>query len=319
MMSLVGHDRGSQGPARRAATSEPEHTDRSHLAGGRRALPNDAERLEGGGMSTEFVERLFKRHWPRMYLDTAELITIGRNQLPGSFIDEFLATLKKHSVVLVISHAHLCDALKPDNRDAPEFVSSTLQRFWIRGLVDIGPRQVEPWMSGPVNIELLPWNNVREVLQAPEAPANLAEHDTVQTLTHAVNVAFKLVQRSAPSTSRKQLSKNHQAIVAGAAYALAVGLRSDAEAAVNSCAKTISCTLTSAQRAALVERASPAEAMLQAMSPLLTMISHEERLSMLRHEGWPGRGARTVAREEACGQPTSKCCSCPESQRQRQP
>ena len=74
----------------------------------------------------DFVKQLFEQRWPRLYLDTAELVDIGRGRLSPTLVDELLATIAKHSVVLVVSHAHMCDALKPGNRDAPGFLASTL-------------------------------------------------------------------------------------------------------------------------------------------------------------------------------------------------
>lgn len=231
-------------------------------------------------MSMDLVEQLFKHRWPRLYLDTAELITIGRGHLPKAFIDEFIATIEQHSVVLVISDAHIYDALKPGDQDAPGFLASTLERFWIRGLVDLGPAQIEPWVSGRIDIGVLPWGNVRDVLHAPAAVSSIADHDFVQTVAHAASLMFKVVQQSASPRPKQRLSNNHDAIVVGAANVLAIGLRPDAPAAVDYCAQSISCTLTGAERAALIERVAPAEAFVQTMSPVIEMTSQEERLNI---------------------------------------
>jgi Trp operon repressor len=72
----------------------------------------------------------------------------------------------------------------------------------------------------------------------------------------------------------------HDAIVTGSALVLALGIQSDAEAAVNWCAHAISCTLTENERAALIARVSPAEAAVDAMSSLFAMITPEERLDL---------------------------------------
>lgn len=230
----------------------------------------------------EVVEQLFKRRWPRLYLDTAEVIAIGRGHLPASFVDELIASIEKHSVILVISHAHLRDMLKPGDRDAPGLLASTLERFWIRGLVDRGPWAIEPWTSGPVDIDLLPWGNVREVLEAPGATSNLAEHDLIQTIAHAGDMSFKKVQRSTAPRTKGRLSNNHEAIIAGSAMVLALGLQPDVAAAVDWCAQAIACTLTASERAGLIEKVAPAEAALETMSQFFTMITPEERLNL-----WP--------------------------------
>lgn len=230
----------------------------------------------------ETVEQHFKQRWPRLYLDSAEIIAIGRGHLPESFVDEFIASIEQHAVVLVISHAHLRDMLKPGDRDAPALLASTLERFWIRALVVRGPWEIEPWTSGHVDIELAPWGNVREVLEAPEATSNLAEHDLIQTIAHAADLSFKTAQRSVAPGTKGRLSNNHEAIVAGSAMVLAVGLQPDAGAAVDWCARAISCSLNATERANLVERVSPAEAALNAMSPFFAMITPEDRLNL-----WP--------------------------------
>ena len=231
----------------------------------------------------ELVERQFRQHWPRLYLDSAELIEIGRQRLAESLINEFIAAIDKHAVVLVISHAHFRDMLKPDDRAARDLLASTLERFWIRALVHRGPWDIEPWTGGPTDIELLPWGNVRELLEAPEARANLAEHDVVQTIAHDADVSFRSAQRSMVPASQGRLSNNHDAIVSSVAAILGLGLQPDTAAAVDWCAQVLSCNLTETERQNLLRRAAPAEAAVSAMAPLLHVLTSEERLNLWPH------------------------------------
>lgn len=234
-----------------------------------------------GEMVKEAVANMFKSQWPRLYLDTAELISISRGQLPASFISEFVDVVYKHSVVLVISHAHLRDALKPGDSDAPELLTTALEPFWIRGLVTSGPMQIEPWKSDHKDIVIESWANVRELLTTRQASTNLRQHDMVQSINYAADITYKAVQQAA-APDKKSYSNKQDAICTAAVWVTSLGLQKDIESAVDWCAQSISYALTKSERELLLKRLKPAEAALEIISPLASMLSEEELLNL-----WP--------------------------------
>jgi hypothetical protein len=231
-------------------------------------------------MSSGAVERLFRCRWPRLYLDTAELIAIGRSQLPPSLVDELLEVMYQHAVVLVVSHAHMCDALKPGNVDAPELLASTLERFWILGRVVADPLKIEPWTHGKEDIEILPWGNVREVVNSPLASTNLKEHSVVQTIVYSADLVSKAVQQSTAHPAKDRLSSSHRAILVGALKRLIIGLDQDVGSAVDWCAQALSLNLTPEERSRLSGELAPAETAISIVAPLLSEMPEQDRFRM---------------------------------------
>jgi hypothetical protein len=229
--------------------------------------------------SEEIVNHLFRDRWPRLYLDTAELNTIRRGQVPGDLVEHLLRVTEKHAVILVISLAHMRDAMKPGDADAPHLLASTLERFWMRGLVDLGPGAIEPWKDGPADIKPDPWGNVREFLTSPAAAPKLAELDLVQDTAYAGDVAMKATQRMLREGTRpNRRSDEELAIVVGAVKMLLFGLQPTIEGAIDSCAAIISKTLTSSEREALVRQALPGVAMAKMLSPLVDLMDPDQKL-----------------------------------------
>jgi hypothetical protein len=228
--------------------------------------------------SSELVDELFKSRWPRLYLDTAELNDIGRGNLAAPLVDALLETLERHAVVLVISSAHMRDALKPGDVDAPKLFATTLERFWMRALVVRGPDEVEPWPTTPRDIELSPVGNVHAFLTAEAAQPALVKLEAAQDTMFVADIATKAVQRfTAQGTPKKKLSKNHEAIVVGSTYLLALGFESKADEAIDRCARTIKCALTDADRLTLLERVMPAELATVVLAPYLDAMDGDAR------------------------------------------
>jgi len=230
----------------------------------------------------EIVAKQFATRWPRLYLDTAVRNNIGRDQEP--LAERLLEAAKSHSVLLVVSFAHIRDAMKPGDRDAPELISNALERFWMRGLVTKGPREIEPWQSGPTDIEVSRWGNVREFLTSPARDKELVEHNDAQDTALVADIMVKAGFRSAAESGpvKKNLSKLEQALVSCAVQCLALGLESDAASAIERCASYGNYTLSDEQRMMLFKQVLPAELALVAWRPYLDKLSDDERSMLLK-------------------------------------
>ena len=49
--------------------------------------------------------------WPRLYLDTAEILYVADGKTPRAILDELVETMRARGVWLVVSIEHLQDAL----------------------------------------------------------------------------------------------------------------------------------------------------------------------------------------------------------------
>jgi hypothetical protein len=235
------------------------------------------------GMSDDSLARVrdqFNNRWPRLYLDSADLLDLGDGRAKIEF-DELLAALREHMVILIVSHAHLRDMLSSGRDEDVERVVSTLERFWIRGLVRVCPYEIEPWVE-PRDIEFDSWGNVRDVLTHPDAASNLDEQRTIQHVAHLADLAAKEVPRATPIPSKPRMSHLHEAIVVTSTRLLALGQQPDASAAVDWCVANGSYALTASERAGLVKRIAPAEAAITALAPVFARLSPMDRLEL-----WP--------------------------------
>lgn len=122
----------------------------------------------------------------RLYLDTADLLDIADKRVDESIVVSLADAMEEHAVALIISHEHMIDALVPGDPVSVDQLSTALEQFRLRFLVLKGPEQVEPWaVNGHAqDIDIEGCHNIREILTAPEAAANLLTSRTVQDAAH---------------------------------------------------------------------------------------------------------------------------------------
>ncbi|MFN0246146.1 MAG: hypothetical protein ACKV2T_04510 [Kofleriaceae bacterium] len=155
---------------------------------------------------------MFQRMWPRVYLDTAVLFSIGRRHLDASLIDELIAEIENRSAIVVVSHAHFRD-LPFGDPNAAALLASVLERFWIRALVMEGPAEIEPWQTPNADIVLESCANIREILMSPAAEPVLEAGAVAKVSAHAAAIAFKEGRKATMLPKQARLSNKHEAIV----------------------------------------------------------------------------------------------------------
>lgn len=232
-------------------------------------------------MLDPLVQEIFHKRSPRLYLDTAVFISIGRELLPRDLVDKLMSAVERHGVIVLVSDAHVRDALKPLDRDAPGFLASVLERFWCCALVTKGPSNIEPWTMGNADIEFSPCSNIREYLCAPEATLFLQVQELIQVSAHQAARSYKAA-KEASAPRRGRLSQINEAIVVGSRQVLAVGLVSSLEEAVDYCIASLNLVLTAGQRAELIALARPDAAAIASLAPAFALISELERLDLWR-------------------------------------
>jgi hypothetical protein len=237
-------------------------------------------------------DELFRTRWPRLYLDTSVLNDIGRQRLDLKLVARLFAATKHHAVVLVISAAHVRDALSP--KDRTRRLASTIERFWMRGLVMRDPNEIEPWTQRGADIDIAPWGNVRELLSAHSARRDVG---VGRDAAFVADIAMKALVRSHAEQPRQRLSTTHEAIVACSTYRLALGLDATADDAIDWCA----CTLTDVDRHILLARLLPVEIAMAALSPYVAALNPEThaRFSDLMNAGPDNAPGTWLARQLA--------------------
>ena len=54
-------------------------------------------------MSAALVRKMFKQQWPRLYLDTAVFISMGRGLMKPALMNELVSAIERHSILVLVS------------------------------------------------------------------------------------------------------------------------------------------------------------------------------------------------------------------------
>lgn len=135
--------------------------------------------------------------WPRLYLDTGDLIDIADGRIAPDVVRELTISCEEHAVLLVLSSAHLQDALMPEDPVSVDRLATALELFRLRCLVMKGPDVVEPWLTpgAAQDIEIEGCSNIRAILTYPGAAPNLASMREVQDALHRAALSSKVARQ----------------------------------------------------------------------------------------------------------------------------
>lgn len=135
--------------------------------------------------------------WPRLYLDTGDLIDIADGRIVPDVVRELTTSCEEHAVLLVLSSAHLQDALMPEDPVSVDRFAAALELFRFRCLVMKGPDVVEPWLTRGVaqDIEIEGCSNIREILTHSAAAPNLASMREVQDAIHRAALSSNVARQ----------------------------------------------------------------------------------------------------------------------------
>src|SRR4051812_22792287 len=147
--------------------------------------------------------------WPRLYLDTAEILTIADGKADADVLRQLVAAMWARCVVLVISLEHLQDSLARADSSAPDRVAAALEHFPLRGVVVSGPSAIEPWQEGVDDIAIAPAANIRDVLMHPRREPILSELASAQDAVHNADIGF---QQAQAAFAEQRLSKTEHAL-----------------------------------------------------------------------------------------------------------
>ncbi len=134
-------------------------------------------------MSRERLRKHAEAIWPRLYLDTAELLEIGDGRAAPGMLERLVDATRRHGVIAIASLHHLIDVVPRGGAEAVTSLANAFERFPFRAVVTVEPTEIEPWTSAGADIELALAGNIREVLCSPAAGSLLAQvggaHDAV--------------------------------------------------------------------------------------------------------------------------------------------
>jgi hypothetical protein len=162
--------------------------------------------------------------WPRLYLDTAELLRIGDGRCARDEVDRLVAAMNERFVILVVSIEHLQDAIPRASADTAERLADTLERFRLRAFPVRSPSDVEPWQAEQGDILLRPMNAVRSVLANDSNRSTIAHLASVQDLAHLANQVY---QSARVASEGSLLSRKDHEVFLGCLVSLARGTSVD--------------------------------------------------------------------------------------------
>jgi hypothetical protein len=160
--------------------------------------------------------------WPRLYLDTGDLLDIADGRTDSNVVLDLIAACEKHVVWLVVSSDHLQDALMPDEYISVDSLGTALEQFRFRALVTTGPHVVEPWSEHGVarDIVIEGCSNIREILAHSAGTSELASMRDVQDALYQAAVSSKIARQV---IGEAPIARHHRAIALEATITQVLG------------------------------------------------------------------------------------------------
>jgi hypothetical protein len=123
-------------------------------------------------MTSEEVRAIIVSEWPRLYLDTGDLLAIADGKADAEIVERLIASCGERGVLLVVSRAHFQDVAAVDQATRDRF-SSVLERFRWRTVVMKGPEDLEAVATERIDIGLELAPNIRELNDASVTAAGM--------------------------------------------------------------------------------------------------------------------------------------------------
>lgn len=148
-------------------------------------------------MEQDEIRRLMHSSWPRLYLDTGDILDIADGKTDPALVDTLISVMAERGVILVLSRSHFQDLLRLDEASRSR-VSTALERFRFLALVLDGPENTElgPVKKSDIGIQLA--SNIRDILGASVSAPQMQLLSHFQSRMHAVNAQIQRARELEP-------------------------------------------------------------------------------------------------------------------------
>jgi hypothetical protein len=143
--------------------------------------------MEGKG--TE-LGTLICQTWPRLYLDTGDMLDIADGRADSAVVSELVAATGDRGVVLVVGWFHFQDVLAAET-DSLERLADALEQFRFLAVAMAGPEQVELADTDADDITLQLAGNIRELLRVSANAPAIEETSALLKRAHETQVAIR--------------------------------------------------------------------------------------------------------------------------------
>lgn len=169
----------------------------------------------------------------RLYLDTGDLNRIADGREDASTVEALRTAMHEGRVSLVLSRAHMQDALSQTDTATKERFVAMVEMFQPVLMVVDGPSEVEPLDADRRDIVVQPCVNFREIVFSEAARPWLEKANTTQDEMHSGDVIAQTIRQVVPRTDRR-VTKAAGALFVQAAVTLLRGwMGEDVEAIVS--------------------------------------------------------------------------------------
>lgn len=138
-----------------------------------------------------------------MYLDSAILLDIADGRFDSGLWSRLLSSMTTRPKWLVVSRDHMQDVMSRTNDGNRDRFAAAVEQFPFRAVVYREPHEIEPWPSGPRDIQLRPVEAFRELLQEPAAAPHLAKLAAAQDQVHGASSSAQVARWTNPPLSPK--------------------------------------------------------------------------------------------------------------------
>lgn len=227
--------------------------------------------------------------WPRLYLDTSDLLDIADGTVDARVVEDLFAVIATRRIVVLFTVEHLVDIAAKGLSEGAEQLGKVAERFPWRVVVTTDPSVIEPWQQVGVDIGLQFAPNIREFFTHPAALPVVGHFSDFQDRVHLAEEAIR-PNRTTRARRLDSLSKRESELYWRTIITLVRGwLSTDIEQIMAFHVKSLDRPLEDRAYARVYDRVAMCAQFLQNTSSLLEEFDHgsEEILKqmIIAHDG----------------------------------
>jgi hypothetical protein len=131
--------------------------------------------------------------WPRLYLDTADLLDIADGKSDAAVVEELRHTIAARRIIVVFTTEHLIDMAAKGLREAGRELGTLAERFPWRCVAAKEPTDIEPCEHAGSDITLQFAPNALELFTHPAASPVIGRFTALQDRAHAAGQAVQAI------------------------------------------------------------------------------------------------------------------------------
>ena len=140
--------------------------------------------------------------WPRLYLDTADLLDIADGRASSTTVQDLFCTIAEKRWLVLFTVEHLVDVAAMGSADGGAQLGGIAEQFPWRVIATKDPTDIEPWTESSTDIELAFAPNIRELYAHPATGPVVSRFTRLQDHARLAEEAARSVAAPGPREAR---------------------------------------------------------------------------------------------------------------------